>query len=109
MLLDTTKSKSGKISKSHILNPPLPKGYVISGKCEQPLDKQITVQILLLYDNPNFKYCTLSVSETELRINRTHRQTDKQKTDQRKEDPITRYPQQTLHAGGIKTTLKIPK
>ena len=48
-----TKSKSGKISKSHILTPPLPQGHVMSGKCEQPLD-ELTVQVWLLYNHPNF-------------------------------------------------------
>ena len=39
-------------------------------KCEQRLDELI-VQVWLLFDPPNFKYCTLFVSGTELR-----RQTD---------------------------------
>ena len=54
------------LCKSHILTTPHPKGHVMSGKCEQPLD-ELTVQVWLLYDKPNFKYCTLSVSGTELR------------------------------------------
>ena len=35
------------------------------GECEQPfaLD-EVTVQVSLLYDQPNFKYCTLFVSGT---------------------------------------------
>ena len=49
-----TKSKYGKISKSYILTPPIPQGYVMSLKCEQPLD-ELTVQVWLLYDHPNFK------------------------------------------------------
>ena len=55
-----------KISKSYILNPPHPQGHVMSVKCEQPLD-ELTVQVWLLYDHPNFKYCTLFKSGTELR------------------------------------------
>ena len=42
------------------------------------------------YHHPNFKYCTLFVSGTELR------------TDRRTDDPITRYPQRTFQAGVIK-------
>ena len=61
-----TKSKYGKISKSQILTPPHPQGRVMSVKCEQPLD-ELTVQVWLLYDHQNFKYCTLNVSGTELR------------------------------------------
>ena len=45
-------------------------------KCEQPLD-ELTVQVWLLYYHPNFKYCTLNVSGTELRTDkRTDGQTD---------------------------------
>ena len=48
----------------------------MSVKCEQPLDK-LTVQVWLLYDHPNFKYCTLNVSGTELWTDgQTDRQTD---------------------------------
>ena len=60
------KSKSGKIFKSYIFTPPNPQGNVMLVKCEQPLDK-LTVQVWLLYDHPNLKYCTLYVSGTELR------------------------------------------
>ena len=88
-----TKLKSGKISKSDILTPPHPQGHVMSGECEQPLD-ELTVQVWLLNDHSNFKYCTLFVSGTELR---TDRQTDGQ-TD----DPNTRCPRRTFQAGGIK-------
>ena len=59
------KSKSGKISKSDILTPPIPHGDMMSVRCEQPLD-ELTVQVWLLYDQPNFKYCTLYESGTEL-------------------------------------------
>ena len=55
-----------KISMSYILTPPHPQGHVMSVKCEQPLD-ELTVHVWLLYDHPNFKYCTLFISGTELR------------------------------------------
>ena len=53
----------------------------MSVKYEQPLDG-LTVQVWLLYDHPNFKYCTLSLfaSGTELR------------TDRRMDDLITSSP-----------------
>ena len=57
------------ISKSYILTPPHPKGHVMSVKCEQPLD-ELTVQVWLQYDHPNFKYCTLFISGTELRTDK---------------------------------------
>ena len=63
-----------KISMSNILTPPHPQGYVMSVKCREPID-DLTVQVWLLYHPPNFKYCTLFVSGTELR---TDRQTDGQ-------------------------------
>ena len=63
-----TKSKYGKISKSYILTPPNPQGHGMSVKCEEPKD-ELTVQVWLLYDQPNFKYCTLFVSGTELQTN----------------------------------------
>ena len=75
-----------KISKSYILTPPQPQGRVMSVKCEEPID-ELTVQVWLLYHHPNFKYCTLFVSGTELRTNgQTDRQTDGQtdgRTDRR--------------------------
>ena len=46
----------------------------MSVKCEQPID-ELTVQVWLLYDHPNFKYCTLFVSGMDLQ---TNGQTDKQ-------------------------------
>ena len=65
-----------KISKSYILTPPHPQGQVMSEKCEEPID-ELTVQVWLLYHQPNFKYCTLFVSGTELQTNRqTNEQTD---------------------------------
>ena len=65
-----------KISKSYIFTTPHPQGHVMSVKCEQPLD-ELTVQVLLLYDHPNFKYCTLFISGTELQTDgRTDRRTD---------------------------------
>ena len=84
---------------------PTPQGRVMSVKCEQPLD-ELTVQVWYLYHHPNFKYCTLIVSGTELRTDgqtdgRTDRQTNGQ-TDGRTDDPITRCPRRTFQAGGIK-------
>ena len=69
-----------KISKSYIMTPPHPQGNVMSMKCEQPFD-ELPFQVGLLYDHPNFKYCTLFISGTELRTDgqtdgRTDRQTD---------------------------------
>ena len=37
----------------------------MSVKCEEPIDK-LTVQVWLLYHHPNFYYCILYVSGTEL-------------------------------------------
>ena len=76
-----TKSKYGKIPKSQILTTPHPQGHVMLVKCEQPLD-ELTVQVWLLYDHPNFKYFTLNVRGTELLTDRrtdgrTDRQTDR--------------------------------
>ena len=87
-----------KISKSYILTPPHPPGHMMSVKCGQPID-ELKVQVWLLYNNPNFKYCTLFVSGTELR---TDRQTNRQ-TDRQMDDPITRCHRRTFQAGGIKT------
>ena len=96
-----TKSNMAKIYKSYILTPPHPQGHVMSVKCEEPID-ELTVQVWLLYHHPNFKYCTLLVSGTELRTDgRTDRQTDGQ-TD----DPITRCPRRTFQARGIKRIFK---
>ena len=82
-----------KISKSYILTPPNPPGACEVSEVWQPLD-ELTVQVWLLYDHPNFKYCTLFISGTELRTDkRTNRQTD---------DPNTRCPRRTFQAGGIK-------
>ena len=67
-----------KISKSYILTPPHPQGHGMSVKCEPPID-ELTFQVWLLYDHPNFKYCTLFVSRTELPTDRqTDRRTDRQ-------------------------------
>ena len=71
-----------KISKSYILTLPHPPGHVMSVKFEEPID-ELTVQVWLLYHHPNFKYCTLFVSGTELRTDKqTNGQTDK-RTDRR--------------------------
>ena len=37
----------------------------MSVKCEQPF-YELTVKVWLLYNHPNFKYCTLFISGTEL-------------------------------------------
>ena len=68
----------------------------MSVKCEELID-ELTVQVWLLYHNPNFKYGTLIVSGTDLR-------TDGQ-TDGRTDDPITRCPRRTFQAGGIKSMI----
>ena len=86
-----------KISKSYILTPPHPQGHLMSLNSEHPLD-ELTFQVWLLYDHPNFKYCTLFISGTELRMDG---QTDGQ-TDGRTDDPNTRCPWRTFQAGGIK-------
>ena len=88
MPLAATKSNMAKISKSYILRPPHPQGHVMSVKCEEPIE-ELTVQVWLLYHHPNFKYCTLLVSGTELR---TEGQTIW----------FTRCPRRTFQAGGIK-------
>ena len=59
-----------KVSKPYILTPPHPQGHVMSVKCEQPSD-ELTVQVGLLYDHPNFKYCTLYISGTDRRTIQT--------------------------------------
>ena len=72
-----TIQNMAKISKSYILTPPNPQGQVMSEKCEEPKG-ELTVQVWLLYHHPNFKYCTLFVSGTELQTNRqTNGQTDR--------------------------------
>ena len=86
-----------KISKSYILTLPHPQGHVMSVKCEEPIDEP-TDQVWLLYHHPNFNYCSLIISGTELR---TNRRTDRQ-TDGRTDEPITRCPRRTFQAGGIK-------
>ena len=51
-----------KIYVSYILTPTHPQAWhVMSVKCEEPID-DLTVQVWLLYHQPNFKYCTLFVS-----------------------------------------------
>ena len=84
-----TNSIYGKISKSYILTPPHSQGYVMSLKCEQALD-ELTVQVWLLYDHPNFKYWTLFISRTELLTNG------------RMDDPNIRCLWRTFQAAGMK-------
>ena len=58
---------------------PTPQGHGMSMKNEEAID-ELTVQVWLLYDHPNFKYCTLFVSGTEIRINgQTDRRTDRRR------------------------------
>ena len=83
----SNKVKYGKNLQVLHFDPTPPQGYVMSVKCEEPID-ELTVQVWLLYHHPNFKYCTLLVSGTELR---TDRRTDN-----------TRCPRRTFQAGGIK-------
>ena len=78
--------------------PAPPQGQVMSEKCEEPID-ELTVQVWLLYHHPNFKYCTLFVSGTELR---TDRRTDKQTNKQMEGRSNYRCPRWTFQAGGIK-------
>ena len=61
-----TKSNYGKNLQVLHFDPAHPQGHVMPVKCEQPLD-ELTVEVwLLLFDHPNFKYCTLFISGTEL-------------------------------------------
>ena len=90
---DGNKVKLWQISKSYIFTLPHPQGHVMSVKCEQPLD-ELTVQVCLLYDHPNFKYCTLFIRGTELP---TDRQMDGQ-TDRRTIQTLD-APRHTFQAG----------
>ena len=54
----------------------------MSVKCEELTDEP-TVQVWLLFHHPNFKYCTLIVSGTELRTNRRRDRRTDQQTDGR--------------------------
>ena len=92
----STESKYGKNLQVLQFDPTPPQGHLMSVKCEEPID-ELTVQVWLLYDHPNFKYCTLFVSGTELRTGR--RQTDNQTDGQT--DPITRCQMRTSQARGI--------
>ena len=87
-----------KISKSYILTPPHPQGHVMSVKYEEPID-ELAIQVWLLYHHPDFKYCTLFVSGTELR---TDKRTETQ-TNRRTDNPNTRCPRRTFQVRGIKT------
>ena len=96
MPLRATKSKYGKNLYVLHFDPAPSKAHGMSVKYEQPID-EVTVQVWLLYHQPNFKYCTLFVSRTELR---TKRRTGDGWTDT--DNPITRCPRGTFQAGGIK-------
>ena len=53
------RQQSQNMAKS--LSPqfwPHPQGHVMSVKCEQPFIDELTIQVWILYDHPNFKYCT---------------------------------------------------
>ena len=75
-------TKSNDCKNLHF-DPASPQGHVMSVKCEQHL-VELTVQVWLLYDHPNFKYCTFFISGT----------------DKRTDDPNTRCPWRTFQAGG---------
>ena len=78
-------------------------------KCEEPID-ELTVQVWLLYFQPNFKYCTLFVRRTELRTDgwtQTKGETEELtiqllNAQGGPDDPITKCPQRNFQAGGIK-------
>ena len=58
-------------------DPAPPQGHLMSVKCEEPID-ELTVQVCLLFYHPNFKYCTLFLSGTELRTDgQTNKRTDR--------------------------------
>ena len=81
---------SGKIFMPDILTQPKLKGHLMLVKCEQPLD-ELTVQLWLLYHNPNFKYCTWVERNYVLKNGQTDIRTIH-----------TRYPPWTFQPGGIK-------
>ena len=63
--LGSNKVKIWQKSQSYILTQPHPTGHVMSVTCVEPIG-ELAVQVWLLYHHPNFKYCTLFVSGTEL-------------------------------------------
>ena len=66
---------------------PTPRGmYVMSVKCEEPID-ELLVQVWLLYHHPNFRYLDIALC---LKAGRNYRRTDKW----------------TFQAGGIKIVLR---
>ena len=68
MLLTTTKSKCGKIYKSHIMTAPQGAGDVSEVWATLRWTYTIlTVQVWLLYHHSNLNYCTFYVSGMELR------------------------------------------
>ena len=77
----------------------------MSVKCEEPLD-EVTVQVWLLNEQTNIKYCILFISGTELRTGgQTDGQTDgrtDRRTDGRLDDPNTRCLRRTFQAGAKK-------
>ena len=63
--LAATKSKYSKNLQVLHFNQSLPQGHEMWVKCEQSID-ELTIKFWLLCHHPNFKYCTLLVSGTEL-------------------------------------------
>ena len=82
------------IWQSYILTLPHPQGHLMSVKYEELMD-ELTVQVWLLYNYQNFKYCTLFVSGTELRMDRR--------------TYITRCLGRTFQSRGIKTFLSFER
>ena len=85
-----TKSKYGKNLQVLHFDPIPSQGHGMPVKCEQPFH-ELTVQVWLLYDHPNFKYLHF------IYVGQNYVQTDR-KTD----DSNTICPRQTFQAGGIK-------
>ena len=92
-LMPSTTAIKGCYSSCAWRSDPL--GHGMPLKCEEPLD-ELTVQVWLLYDHLNLKYCTLFVSGTELR---TDRRTDG-RTDGRTDRRTDKRTIQTLDAPG---------
>ena len=63
------RQQSQNLEVLHFDPAPTPRAWDVAVKCEEPID-ELTVQVWLLYDHPNFEYCTLFVSETEYRKDR---------------------------------------
>ena len=70
-----SKLKSGKISKSQILTPPHPQGYVMSVKCERPLDELGSLSFVSVLP-PKLKILHFICKLDGITDGRTNRQTD---------------------------------